>query len=123
MMQVSEGGRPMRAQLHELTPEPVRLSPPETPAEPRTMSVEEDSLSQATLASEFEDFKVLGDLQKMNRKELFDEQFMDFIRWFKKDIFSRYTKADFRRIERKNFLLLIFGYLAVLSTYILCHTF
>ena len=83
---------------------------------------EDDQLSsQTNLANEFEDFKVLGDLQAMDRKELFDEQFMDFIRWFKKDIFSRYTKADFRRIERKNFLLLVFGYLAVLSEYLLCH--
>ena len=84
------------------------------------MAAEEDQLSQAALASEFEDFKVLGDLQSMDRRELFDEQFMHFIRWFKKDIFSRYTKAEFRRMERNNFLSLIFGYLAVLATYILC---
>src|SRR5215470_20401898 len=102
-------------------PVPVRLSTAETPHEYRTMEVAEDHLAQATLASEFEDFKVLGDIQKMNRKELFDDQFMDFIRWFKKDIYSRYTKADFHRLERQNFLRLVLGYMAVLAMYILCH--
>src|SRR5262245_49790889 len=113
----------MRTPQHDLQSARRRLAMGKVPSEPRVMAAEEDQLSQATLASEFEDFKVLGDLQKIDRKELFDDQFMDFIRWFKKDIFSRYTKADFRRMERRNFLLLIFGYLAVLSTYILCHTF
>jgi len=113
----------MRVQRHDLMPEPVGLSTAEMPNAPRTNEAAEEPLSQAALASEFEDFKVLGDLQRMNRKELFDDQFMDFIRWFKKDIFSRHSKADFRRTERQNFLCLIFGYLAVLSTYILCRTF
>src|SRR5262245_2090501 len=111
----------MRARHPDLRPEPVDLPPSDMPHE--SSPVEEDPLLQATLASEFEDFKVLGDLHTINCKELFDEQFIDFIRWFKKDIFSRYTKADFRRIERKNFLHLVFGYLAVLVTYILCHIF
>ena len=113
----------MRTPQHDLKSARSRLATEETPSEPRAMAAEEDQLSQATLANEFEDFKVLGDLQNIDRKELFDDQFMDFIRWFKKDIFSRYSKADFRRIECKNFLSLVFGYLAVLSVYILCHTF
>ncbi len=112
----------MRAPQHAPKSARGRLAPAETPSEIQTMAAEEDQLSQAALASEFEDFKVLGDLQKIDRKELFDEQFMDFIRWFKKDIFARYTKADFCRIERNNFLSLIFGYLALFATYILCHT-
>jgi hypothetical protein len=101
--------------------EAIRPSSPVTAPAPLTTADEDDQLSQATLASEFEDFKVLGDLQSMNRKELFDDQFMAFIRWFKKDIYSRYTKADFRRIERHNFLLLVGGYLAVFAMYLLCH--
>ena len=72
---------------------------------PETLEI--DQSSQTTLANEFEDFKVLGDLQRMDRKELFDEQFMDFVRWIKKDVFSRYTKADFQRIERNNFLIFV----------------
>jgi hypothetical protein len=83
--------------------------------------LEVDQTAQTAMAEEFEDFKVLGDLEKIDRKELFEHQFMDFVRWFKKDIFSRYTKADFQRIERNNFLTWILGYLGVLSAYILCH--
>jgi hypothetical protein len=83
---------------------------------------DEKATSQASLATEFEDFKVLGDLQSMDRKELFDEQFMHFIRWFKKDIYSRYTRAELRLMERKNFLMLVGGYSAVLATYLLMHT-
>jgi hypothetical protein len=59
----------------------------------------------------------------MDRRELFEEQFMDFIRWFKRDIFSRYTKADFRRMERNNFIVLVVGFSAVLAAYILLHNF
>lgn len=83
---------------------------------------EDEQTSQAALATDFEDFKVLGDLHSMNRKELFDDQFMDFVRWFKKDIFSRYTKAEFRRMERTNFLILVGGYLAVFGAYLLLHS-
>jgi hypothetical protein len=83
--------------------------------------LEDDQTAQTAMAVEFEDFKVLGDLEKIDRKELFEHQFMDFVRWFKKDIFARYTKADFQRIERNNFLAWILGYLGVLSAYILCH--
>src|SRR5258708_4192024 len=85
--------------------------------------LEADQTSQASLASEFEDFKVLGDLQKMDRKELFDEQFMDFVRWIKKDVFSRYTKADFQRIERNDFLLFVGGYAGLIAAYLLGRTF
>lgn len=82
-----------------------------------------DRASQASLANEFEDFKVLGDLERIDRKELFDEQFMDFVRWIKKDIFSRYTKADFQRIERNNFLRLAIGNVGLLAAYLLGHTY
>src|SRR5262249_17110257 len=55
--------------------------------------------------------------------ELFDDQFMHFIRWFKKDIFSRYTRSDLRRMERNNFLVLVGGYIAMLSTYLVLHSY
>jgi len=85
---------------------------------------EDDQLSnQSNLANEFEDFKVLGDLASMDHRELFDAQFMHFIRWFKKDVFSRYTKAQMRRMERNNFLMLVGGYLTVLAMYLLLHSF
>lgn len=82
-----------------------------------------DRTSQASLANEFEDFKVLGDLERIDRKELFDEQFMDFVRWIKKDVFSRYTKADFQRIERNNFLRLVIGNIGLLAAYLLGRTY
>lgn len=81
-----------------------------------------DQVSQTSLANEFEDFKVLGDLQRLDRKELFDDQFMDFVRWIKKDVFSRYTRADFQRLERNNFIRLVLGNIALLSTYLLCRS-
>ena len=84
---------------------------------------DDQASAQANLATEFEDFKVLGDLQSMDRKELFDEQFMHFIRWFKKDIYSRYTRAQLRLMERKNFLMLVGGYAGVLAAYLLLHSF
>src|SRR5258706_10433943 len=82
-----------------------------------------ETTTQATLATEFEDFKTLGDHQNINQKELFDDRFMDFVRWLKKDSFSRYTKADFQRIERNNFLTLVIGYLGLLGTYLLCRAY
>jgi hypothetical protein len=74
--------------------------------------------SQADVANDFDDFKVLGNLKKLNRDELFDEQFLDFMRWFKKDVHSRYKKSDFQKIERNDFLFLVFGYIALIGCYI-----
>ena len=76
--------------------------------------------TQSTLASDFDDFKVFSDHKRLNKEELFDEHFLQFMQWLKRDIHTHYTKADFQRIELRMLVELVGGYTLVLATYVLC---
>lgn len=72
---------------------------------------------QADAAVQFEDFKVLGGIESINKNELFDDQFLEFMKWFRRDVHSTYSKADFRRIERNNFIAYSVGFAALVAAY------
>lgn len=76
--------------------------------------------TQSTLANDFDDFKVFSDHKRLNKEELFDEHFLVFMQWLKKDIHTRYTKADFQRIELRMLLELVGGYSLVFLIYVGC---
>lgn len=80
-----------------------------------------DSQAQSTLAREFQDFNVFAGHRNLNKEEMFDEEFLEFVKWFKKDIHSQYTKKDFQRMERNNILALAIGYLVVFGAYLVGH--
>jgi hypothetical protein len=43
---------------------------------------------------ELEDFKAFESHQRLNKKEMFENQFLDFMQWFKEDVHSKYTRRD-----------------------------
>jgi hypothetical protein len=82
-------------------------------------------LSESQLPSVYQDFDDYQDFrshQRLDKKEMFDEQFMDFMKWFKKDIHSRYSRKDFQAIERKSLALFIAGFIALLLSYLYLHS-
>ncbi|MCG9892195.1 MAG: hypothetical protein MH252_14100 [Thermosynechococcaceae cyanobacterium MS004] len=69
----------------------------------------------------FDDYQDFQSHQHLNKQEMFDDQFMDFMKWFKKDIHSRYSRKDFQAIERKNLALFIGGFIALFLSYLYLH--
>lgn len=70
---------------------------------------------------DFADYQDFQSHQRLNKQEMFDDQFMDFMKWFKKDIHSRYTRKDFQAIERKNLALFIVSFTALFLAYLYLH--
>jgi fatty acid desaturase len=70
---------------------------------------------------DFDDYHDFQSHQRLDKKEMFDEQFIDFMKWFKKDIHSRYSRKDFQAIERKNLALFIAGLIALFLAYLYLH--
>jgi hypothetical protein len=71
--------------------------------------------------SDFNDYIDFQSHEKLNKKEMFEPQFLKFMKWFKDDIHSRYTRQDFQRMELHLVIRLVFGYLALLGTYVYLH--
>lgn len=73
---------------------------------------------------DFDDFKVISSnkaVEKIDKHEMFDEQFLDFMQWFKKDIHARYTKKDFQKIQLRAAIDVAVGYAFGLGSYIFLH--
>jgi fatty acid desaturase len=70
---------------------------------------------------DFDDYQDFQSHQRLNKQEMFDDQFMDFMKWFKKDIHSRYSRKDFQAIERKNLALFICSFIALFLSYLYLH--
>jgi hypothetical protein len=87
--------------------------------------ISEPKLSESQLPAVYKDFDDYQDFQshqRLNKQEMFDDQFMDFMKWFKKDIHSRYSRKDFQAIERKNLAQFIIGYIALFFAYLYLHS-
>ncbi|MDX2272534.1 MAG: hypothetical protein NW237_11405 [Cyanobacteriota bacterium] len=72
----------------------------------------------------YDDFNDYLDFQshsRLNKKEMFDPQFLDFMKWFKNDIHSRYSRKDFQRIELLNIVQLVIGFALLLAAYLYLH--
>ncbi|MBC8123133.1 MAG: hypothetical protein H7Y22_15005 [Gemmatimonadaceae bacterium] len=76
---------------------------------------------QAEVYTDFQDFQQFESHRGLNKKEMFDKQFTDFMGWFKRDIHSRYTRKDFQRFEMKSLLRLVLGTAALIISYALLH--
>jgi hypothetical protein len=83
-----------------------------------------DSLStpDSNIYSDFTDYQAFESHQSLNKEEMFDDQFIDFMKWFKQDVRQRYSREDFQKIELSNLLTLAIGYLGiVLPLYLYLH--
>jgi hypothetical protein len=69
---------------------------------------------QAEIQRNFEDFQVFESHQHLNKKEMFESQFLDFMKWFKDDVHSTHTRKHFQRIELRHLLFRVGGYVFVL---------
>lgn len=69
---------------------------------------------QTEIQRNFEDFQVFESHQRLNKKEMFESQFLDFMKWFKDDIHDNHTRRDFQHIELKNLLYLVGSYAFIL---------
>lgn len=88
------------------------------PRSPRAGAAAPSEESQMDEGLQFQDFQEFKDLKTVNRNEMFDEQFLHFIKWFKADIKGRWTRADFQRMERNDLLSLLAGYSLVIVAYV-----
>jgi fatty acid desaturase len=78
-------------------------------------------VKESEIYSDFQDFQTFADHQNLNKKAMFEDQYMAFMSWFKKDIHGRYSKKDFQRIELRNLTVLVAGYAGMLATYVTLH--
>lgn len=72
------------------------------------------ALTQNEIHQDLEDFQVFESHQRLNKKEMFENQFLDFMKWFKDDVHSNYTRKDFQRMELKHLLYRVGGLVFVL---------
>lgn len=74
-----------------------------------------EQMEEGLAFQDFQDFREHGAVKK---NELFDEQFLHFIKWFKEDLRGRYTVDDYRRMERADLLILLGGFCGVFVAYL-----
>jgi hypothetical protein len=72
------------------------------------------ALTQNEIHQDLEDFQVFESHQRLNKKEMFENQFLDFMKWFKDDVHGKYTRKDFQRMELKHLLYRVGGLVFVL---------
>lgn len=72
--------------------------------------------------SDFNDYLDFQNHQKLNKKEMFESQFLDFMKWFKDDIHKRYSRKDFQRMELNLVIRLFIGYSILFGLYLYLHT-
>ncbi|MBV9389440.1 MAG: hypothetical protein JOZ78_23710, partial [Chroococcidiopsidaceae cyanobacterium CP_BM_ER_R8_30] len=78
------------------------------------MSADSLSTSELNVYSDFSDYQKFASHQRLNKEEMFDNHFVDFMKWFKQDVHQTYTCKDFQKIELRNILTLAIGYLVIL---------
>ncbi|MBC8123132.1 MAG: fatty acid desaturase [Gemmatimonadaceae bacterium] len=84
--------------------------------------MQEKSLSSSPeVYGDFQDYQKFESHRRLNKQEMFDRQFMDFMNWFKRDIHARYSKKDFQRIELKSLTTLLSGSIGLVISYVLLH--
>jgi hypothetical protein len=86
------------------------------------MSTDKSS-AQLEASASFQDIGQWKVHKGFKKDEMFDEQFVDFMKWLRKDIHSKYTTEDFRAMERRNVTSLIVGYVCLGATYLALHNF
>ncbi len=77
---------------------------------------------QMPVYEDFDDYLVFQDHRNLNKKEMFDASFVDFMKWYKDDIHQRYSRQDFQAHHRWNFLIFAVGGVALLACYVYFHT-
>ncbi|MGL5940007.1 MAG: hypothetical protein ACRC2S_06405 [Waterburya sp.] len=70
--------------------------------------------TNSSVYSDFSDYQKFASHQRLNKQEMFDDQFMNFMKWFKQDVHQTYTRQDFQKIELRNLAILAIGYLVIL---------
>jgi fatty acid desaturase len=78
-------------------------------------------MSGTEVYSDFNDYLAFQAHGRLNKKEMFDSQFVDFMKWLKNDIHSRYSRKDFQRYELNSILQLTLGYGGMLAAYTYLH--
>ncbi len=76
---------------------------------------------QPSIYGDFDDLQDFESHRRLNKKEMFDPQFLKFMAWFKKDIHSRYTRKDFQRMELNNLIQLVVGFCGLIAAYTYLH--
>lgn len=77
---------------------------------------------QTAVYGDFDDYQDFESHRQLNKKEMFDADFLKFMAWFKKDIHSRYSRKDFQRMEFMHLIQLGIGFAALAGTYTYLHT-
>ncbi len=86
------------------------------------MQQKENPSTEPEVYADFEDFQAFENQSGLNKKEMFEPQYVRFMQWFKADIHSRYSKKELQRIELKNVIILVTGYLGMFACYLVLHS-
>lgn len=78
--------------------------------------------SQDRACAAFEDYRDFRFHRALKKADMFDAHFLEFMKWFYKDIHGRYSISDFQRIQRNKVLMVITGLLGSVAVYLYCHT-
>lgn len=74
-----------------------------------------------TIVDGLQDLSSFTAHRRLKRDEMFDDQFIDFMRWLRNDLKGVYTREDFQDIERGNMITLLVGYAALVGLYGVLH--